>query len=341
MGKGDRNKAMASDGFSLIPLQVRMMRTLGIDVSKKRFHVALLRENGKFVTKAFDNTPAGFQALERWLHAKGATHPNVCLESTGTYSEALATHLFEAGYTVSMENPARIKHFARSAGLRTKNDAVDARAIARYAEAMQPEPWAPAPREVRELKALVRRLEAQLAMRTQEQGRLEADPPPIVREEVETHIAYLDSAIEATRKRIRDHIDNHPGLKQDHELLKTIPGLGDTTAAHLLAELDVRRYPSARQAAAYLGLTPRQHQSGTSVHGPARLAKEGNGRLRKALYFPALAAMRANPVIVAFAKRLRDRGKRPMVVVAAAMRKLIHIAFGVLKSQRPFNPQAA
>jgi len=141
-----------------------MMRTLGIDISKRSFHVALLRENGKFLTKAFDNTPAGFEALERWLQAKGAEHPHVCLESTGTYGEALATHLFEAGYTVSVENPARIKHFAKSAGVRTKNDAVDARAIARYAEAMKP-------------RALVRRLEAQLAMRTQEQGRLEANPP--------------------------------------------------------------------------------------------------------------------------------------------------------------------
>lgn len=318
-----------------------MMRTLGIDISKRSFHVALLRENGKFLTKAFDNTPAGFEALERWLQAKGAEHPHVCLESTGTYGEALATHLFEAGYTVSVENPARIKHFAKSAGVRTKNDAVDARAIARYAEAMKPKPWAPAPREVRELRALVRRLEAQLAMRTQEQGRLEANPPHIVHEEVEAHITYLDSAIETTRKRIRDHIDNHPGLKQDYELLKSIPGLGETSSAHLLAELDVGRYPSARQAAAYLGLTPRQYQSGTSVHGPAHLAKEGNGRLRKALYFPALAALRANPIVMAFAKRLRQRGKRPMVVVAAAMRKLVHIAFGVLKSKRPFDPQIA
>ena len=139
---------------------------------------------------------------------------------------------------------------------------------------------------------------------------------------------------------IRSHIDSHPGLKGQRDLLLSIPGIGETTAAKLLAEImDVKLYESARQLAAFAGLAPRPHESGSSVRRKARLSKSGAPRLRKALYFPAVVAMRHNPYVRAMSERLKERGKCPMQVIGAAMRKLIHIAYGVLKSGRPFDPE--
>lgn len=106
----------------------------------------------------------------------------------------------------------------------------------------------------------------------------------------------------------------------------------------MLAELSGCDFQHARQVAAYAGLVPQERQSGCSVRGKARLSKRGNGRLRKALYWPAIVAMRHNPALAAFARRLREAGKPKMVVIAAVMRKLLHLAFGVLTHQRPFDP---
>ncbi|MET0650419.1 MAG: transposase [Pyrinomonadaceae bacterium] len=139
---------------------------------------------------------------------------------------------------------------------------------------------------------------------------------------------------------IRSHIDSHPGLREQRDLLLTIPGIGETTAAKLLAEImDVKLYESARQLAAFAGLAPRLHESGSSVRKMAKLSKVGAPRLRKALYFPAISAIKHNPYIKDLGERLRKRGKCPMQVIGAAMRKLIHIAYGVLKSGRPFDPE--
>lgn len=160
-----------------------------------------------------------------------------------------------------------------------------------------------------------------------------------VRESLTEHIAFLDEEIKRTEGLIRDHIDQHPTLREQRELLVSIPGIGGTTAAKLLAEmLDVKLYKSARQLAAFAGLVPRLHESGSSIKRKARLSKIGAPRLRKALYFPAIAAIKYNPSINAMSIRLRERGLCSMQIIGAAMRKLVHIAYGVLKSGKPFDP---
>jgi transposase len=126
------------------------------------------------------------------------------------------------------------------------------------------------------------------------------------------------------------------------ELLTSIPGIGDLTASILLAEIgDVSDYDNARQLAAYAGLTPSERSSGTSVKGKTRLSCTGNVRMRKALYMPAVVAMRHNPLLKAMSERLLGRGKVKMQVIGALMRKLVHLAFGILKSQKPFDPNYA
>lgn len=313
---------------------------IGIDISKLKFDLCLLRDNGKFKHKVFPNTASGFLLLTAWLTKQKVQRVHVCMEATGTYGEALATYLFDAGHVVSVVNPATIKAYAQSHLSRTKTDKADATLIARFCAERKPPVWHPLAREVRELQALVRRLESLLEMHQMEVNRLEAGvSADLVTESLTGHIAFLDEEIKRTTALIRQHIDQHPTLREQRELLVSIPGIGNTTAAKLLAEmLDVKLYKSARQLAAFAGLVPRLHESGSSVRRKTRLSKIGAPRLRKALYFPAIAAIKYNPYIKAMSLRLKERGLCPMQIIGAAMRKLVHLAYGVLKSGMPFDP---
>jgi len=316
---------------------------LGLDVSKAKFDAALLAEDGKLRHRVFPNTDAGYAQLSAWLAKRQAPSVHACLEATGTYGEALAAYLHAAGHRVSMVNPAIIKAFAATEMSRTKTDKADAALIARYCLKHQPPAWAPPPPEITELQALVRRLEALLEMRQQERNRLAAGiASASVKAGVQQHIAYLDEQIAQTESLIKDHIDSNPTLKQQCDLLTSIPGIGEATAAKFLAEIvGVEHYRSARQVAAFAGLVPRHQESGSSVRGRPRLCKIGTARLRKAFYFPAIVATQHNPIVKAMSARMKERGKCPMVIIGAAMRKLIHIAYGVLKSGKPFDPHHA
>jgi transposase len=322
---------------------MRVTAYLGIDIAKRKFDVALLRPEEKYRAKAFANTPAGYAGLIAWIqrHHPGAVH--ACLEATGTYGEALAAALVDVGYVVSIVNPAIIAAYGRSQLLRTKTDPTDARLIARFCAKEQPAPWVPLPREVRELQALVRRLDALEGMRTQERNRLAAEPSQAaVRASIQHVIDLLEDELRALRERIHDHFDQHPDLRRQRDLLTTIPGIGAATAAVLLGEFGgITRFAEARACAAFAGVTPRRRESGTSIHGKPRLSKVGAPALRKALFFPALTALRHNPIARAMRERLLARGKHRMVIVGAVMRKLVHLAFGVLKTGQPFNAEYA
>jgi len=155
-------------------------------------------------------------------------------------------------------------------------------------------------------------------------------------------VAYLNAAIAETKQRIRDHIDNHPDLKHKKELLETIPGIGEATINVVLSEFsDISRFDNAKKLASFIGLAPRHRLSGTSVRGRSSMSKVGNGQIRKALLMPAMVAMKYNPVLIQMRERLLAAGKSKMLIVGAAMRKLVHIIYGVLKNDRPFNPHFA
>jgi transposase len=316
---------------------------LGLDLAKLKFNACLAREGGKLRHKVFANNPAGFSQLAGWLSQQGVERVHACMEATGTYGEALAAYLHEAGHTVSRVNPAAIKAYAQSHLSRTKNDRVDAALIAGFCAERRPPAWQPPASELRELQALVRRLDSLVEMRTMEENRLSSGiAVAAVRESVEELISHLTEQIKRTEALIRSHIDSHPGLRRQRELLDSIPGIGEATAAALLAEVpDLKQYRSARQVTAFAGLVPRERQSGSSIRGWVRLSKIGNARLRKALYFPAVTALRCSPFFQAWAEGLRARGKSKMSVIGAAMRKLVHLAYGVLKTGRPFDPEWA
>jgi len=316
---------------------------LGIDIAKLKFDVCLINRSGKLKHKVFLNTASGFEQLIRWLESQKTGELHACLEATGTYGEALALRLHEVGCVVSVVNPAAIKAFASACLSRTKTDKVDAALIARFCLAQQPTAWSPPATEVRQLQALVRRLESLIEMRVTEENRLSSGiAVDAVRHSLEAHIAYLREQIKQTEHLIGQHINNHPDLKEQSDLLDSIPGIGTATAALLLAEItNITQYKSARQVAAYAGLVPRERRSGSSVHGRVQLSKIGNARLRKALYFPAITALRCSNFFKAWASGLRERGKCKMSVIGAAMRKLIHLSYGVLKTGKPFDPNWA
>jgi transposase len=315
-----------------------MLPTLGLDISKDSFHVEL-SINQKLRHRRFTNRKEGFAELCAWLIKHKASLVHACLEATGPYSEALALYLHQQGHTVSVVNPAQIKAFGQSELLRNKDDRPDAGLIRRFCEKQQPAAWTPAPPQLRELQALTRHLENLLETRQQQINRLEVTNAKQVAKSLRKLVTQLDAEIKRTERQINDHVDRHPELKQQCQLLESIPGIGKRTATRLLAEIeDFSHYKSARQVAAYAGLTPRNNRSGTS-RGQTRLSKTGNARVRKALFLPAMVAKRHNPVVRGFCQRLARHGKNKMQLVGAAMRKLIHIAFGVLKSGKAFDPE--
>jgi transposase len=325
-------------------LELIMITFLGIDVAKDTLAIALLGFKKPRKTN-LPNSPAGAAQLLRWLANQHVHDVFACLEATGTYSEEIAQALHDAGMRVAVVNPARIASYAKSKLARNKTDPSDAFLIAQFAQAEQANLtlWTPPDPALRELRSLVRHLDALLEHKQAEVNRRAAGGhAALVLEALNAHIAFLEGQIKALVTQINDHLDGHPELRRDRELLESIKGIGSITAARILAEAgDLRRFGNARAVAAYAGLTPRQYRSGTSVQRQSRLSKVGNAALRRALYFPAIVAKQHNPVLQAFCARLAGRGMAKMAIIGAAMRKLLQLAYGVIASGRPFDPELA
>jgi len=219
---------------------------------------------------------------------------------------------------------------------RTKTDKADAKLIARFCKAINPSHWQPIPENILYLQSLTRRLDALLSMYRQECNRLEVCEKCLL-DSIQASINFIEAQIKEIKSKIKSHIDGDPDLNAKKQLLKTIPGVGEATIAQILTFMgDSHKFKSAKQVAAFVGLNPKHRISGTSVRGRAYISKTGNSALRKAFYMPAIVAKNHNPVIKEFCNRLEAAGKHKMCIIAAAMRKLIHIIFGVLKSGKPF-----
>jgi transposase len=313
---------------------------IGMDIAKDTFEACLLRTSGKRGIKSFANDATGIAKLQRWVASLDEKQPcHSCMEATGNYYLAAALALAEAEQTVSVVNPFRIKHAGFTYGQGNKTDKADARTLAQFCRKEQPAPWRAAAPEVRLLTALLRRVDSLQVQHVAEQNRLQ-DPGllDVVRTSIQSSLDFLSAEMARLHQQITDHIDQHPQLRADKELLQSIPGVGALTAHGLLAELpDVKQFDSAQDAAAFAGLNPCEYQSGKSVHKKTRLSKRGSVYLRKCLYMPALSAQRYNPCIAALCQRLQERGLAKKAVLGAAMRKLLMLAYGVLRNQQKFD----
>ena len=315
------------------------MDIIGIDISKAKFDAALLiGERVRY--GVFSNTEAGFEQFVAWLarhRPDPATPLHACMEATGNWGLDLATFLHGQGVRVSVVDPARIKAYGASELARNKTDRLNAALTARFCRAHAPSVWVPPAGALRELRELVRRCDALKSARVQEMNRRAAGfASPAVAASIKAHIDWLDEQIEALMGEVRRLVASDPVLSKNFALVRSITGFGEVSAVILLAELPNIAEFTPKALAAFAGLSPSEHSSGTSVRRPGKICRTGNQRLRSILYMCALSAKRNNKALADFVRRMAKAGKPPKVILVAVARKLLVYAHAVVRTQRPF-----
>ena len=305
-------------------------QTFGVDVSARWFEVAHAHAEP---VRRFANTVSGITACLSWLATFGMP-VRVGMEATGSYHLPLATALHEAGHEVLVCNPLSIARYSQAVLARTKTDAIDARRIARFCEAHDLAAWTPASPAQQQLRALLTARETLVQERLRLSNRQHAasytTPEALVTELQAPVLAAIEGQIAHIDRELAKLAAADTPLGAHLRVVVTIPGLGLTTAGALLASLLLDRLEPSRQVAAYVGLCPQERSSGSSVRGRGHTGLLGPAFLRKALYLPAIVAMRCNPALRAFAERLR-----------AIMRKLLLLAWTLLRTGQPFSPTYA
>lgn len=306
---------------------------VGIDVSKERLDIGIGASSASW---AVENNPAGLSSLKEKLTE--LTPTLIVLESTGGFESLALAELYAAGFPVARVNPGRVREFAKSIGQLAKSDRLDAKVLARYAEAVRPEPSVlPSPAE-QALAALVNRRRQLLEMHVAEQNRLTTAPKP-VRQMIHDHLDWLKSAVHKLDEEIDDFIQGSPLWKEKGDLLRSVPGVGNVTAFTLLAELPELGTLDRKEIAALVGVAPFNHDSGR--HSGKRSIHGGRSAVRNVLYMATLSATRFNPVIRKFYQSLLTAGKHKKVALVACMRKLLVILNAILRSHSPWRAPLA
>lgn len=306
---------------------------LGIDVSKNTLDCCLISD-GIFYERKFTNDSSGIDKLQTWLQEHGAdSNLHCCCEATGTYYEESARALSRR-YKMSVVNLRTIKGFGTAVMNRSKTDRQDAKLIARYCQAMKPEQWQSATPEHRQLQELVRYIARTKRQRAAEQTKRQT-APDYLKHHIQSTIEHLTELLSRLEQDLKAHYRSHPEQDSRRKRLKTIDGIGENAAA-VLCSVITDRFTHAKQLVAYLGLDPKEHQSGTSIRGRTRISKIGKSDIRAALYMPALVAYRTG-AFPDFTARLEAKGKPPKVIIVAIMRKLAVIAFHLLKNGEEFD----
>jgi transposase len=320
----------------------KVMLFIGIDISKASFDVAIWNNND-YKNKKFDNDQKGFKAFYKWTNSFKQS-AIFCMEATGIYNLALAKYLHENGEKIIVANPIKTSSFAKMEMLRNKTDKADSECIARYCQHLYAKGeinknlFTPKGKTYERLQFLNTRLDQLDKILTQEKNHLEAGLDKAAIRSVKSMIRHIEKQIAAIKKEIRMVVKEDAELKTQVELLMTINGIGEKTAWSILAYLgDISLYSNAKQVTSYAGLNPKIEQSGTTIN-KSSLSKMGNKRLRKALYMPAIVAIQHNPLLKTLYDRLLQNGKLKKVALCAVMRKLLVLAYGVLKSGKAFDP---
>jgi transposase len=314
---------------------------VGVDVAKDKLDVAI-KVSSSWKEKIFKNNMNGYAKLLTWLCNSFNTSTSnlfVCMEATGCYSEGLAEYLCVENVCTSVVNPMQIKNFARAKLTRNKNDQLDARVIASFAEKFKPANFIPCKEEtkrIKELTKLISVLETQKKLLKQQ---LESLKVHDVRQRISVMISDIEDQLECLEKEVSTLIAMDSELETNKKHIISIKGLGEKTANRLIAYLpDINRFKTAKQLAAFAGLSPTQQRSGNWI-GRTKISKYGDPKIRKVLYMPALVAKNTNPAFYEFSNRLKEKGLASKQVICAVMRKLIHIIFSLLKNNQDFNPE--
>jgi transposase len=312
------------------------MITVGVDISKLKFDIFYQDPSGKKISKVFENNSAGFEAMFKII--PNSDDIRVVMEATGNYGYDLANYSYQQKNEVYVVNPAQIKYYSQSKLRRSKTDKVDAKLICEFAIANNDlRPWQPMTLHLAEFRSLHRCLQNLKLDLVQFNNRLESERDHSVVSIYETIIKTIELQIKKMITKIRSLVKTDEKLTQDISLITTIPGVAELTAWGILSEVDISQFKTAKQLAAYAGLNSHIRQSGSSVKGRGSISKIGSAKLRKALYFPAMVALKHNYLIKDFGDRLKAKGKSGKVIIVAAMHKLLRMIFAILKSSKPFR----
>ena len=317
---------------------------VGIDVSAHELSVGMRRGfEDRLKITTFTNSAAGHKALLVFL-LQGNARARVCLEASGNYSLDLALTLqAHRQVEISVINPRRARRFAESLGERSKTDRVDARVLCEYAARMPWMPWQPPSPVALHLRALTRAIADLSCIHTQQNNRAHAAAashalPGLVVKEMQRHQKYLEQRMTRLRREALRLVAGHFELDRRFRLMLTATGIGETSALQILGELAVLpNMLDARQWVAFSGLDPRLFKSGKSVEKRPRISRGGSRHLRRALYMPALVALRRDPYLRRFYQKLVARGKARLQAVVAVMRKLLHALFAMFRTNQPYD----
>ena len=305
---------------------------IGIDVAKAKLDIADWPTS--FADQCANDTKGHQALIEKLPHKKDCLF---VVESTGGYEKRLVLELLDKGYLVAVVNPRQVRDFAKALGILAKTDRIDARVIARFGEQTRPRTVAQVHKKQDELDELVTRRRQLVSLRTCEMNRKQTTRSKLVKKDVQQTIDQLNKQLKRINKAIASLVSSDDEWKGKSDLLKSVPGVGEVTATTLIAELPELGQLSQRKIAALVGVAPFNRDSGQQRG--RRCIFGGRRSVRTALYMAALSALRTNPVIGQFAKRLKDQGKLGKVVVVACMRKLLVILNSMVKNNTAWNPQ--
>lgn len=311
---------------------------LGLDVAKQTFDVCLIAPNQKPSRSKFPNSLQGFRQLMSWLHGLDIKEIHACLEPTGVYSKALSTFLYRAGIRVSQVNSFAVQCHGRSKNFRSKTDKIDAFLLADYCLKENPPTWEPPS----ELQSTLREIQHRLVnideLIRQEKNRMEAAESKLVREDIQDSLGRLYIRRELLEKAAKKLVKSDDVTAGNFAILNSILGIGEKSALRLLALVQFQRFENGRQVACFAGLTPKQFESGTSIHKKSQISRIGSSELRATLYFPAMVARQHNPQLREFADRLEQQNKPPKVILCAVARKLLVLAATLIRKQEFYDP---
>ena len=304
---------------------------VGIDVAKAQLDIALRPTGERW---AVPNEDASLAPLVTQLQA--VCPVLIVLEATGGYQRAVVAALVAAGLPVVVVNPRQARDFAKATGQLAKTDALDARALAHFADAVRPTPRPLPDAQTEELRALLARRRQLIGMRTAESNRL-GSAPPRVQADLQAHIAWLDQRLAAIDDDLDTTLRASPVWRERETLYRSVPGIGPVCARTLVLDLPELGTLSRQRIAALVGVAPLNRDSGT-LRGH-RTIWGGRAHVRATLYMGTLVAVRHNPVLKAFYERLCLAGKVKKVALIACMRKLLTILNAMVKHQTPWQPQ--
>lgn len=318
------------------------MNQVGIDISDKVFDVSM-PSSPKVRRRQFINTASGHRQFIKWV-LKSSDSARVCLEATGIYHLQLALALHrQAAIELMVVNPRAARRFAQARMVRAKTDAIDADGMLQYLQSMPFCPWTAPADQVLQLQSLAHRRAQLTKEQTRERCRLHASQRAgahtrLAQQDIKAHLKQLQKRIDNIQQHAIELIQHDPKLADDLRIIDSIPGFAELSAMKVIAELaPLAKDLKPAQWVAQAGLDPRPYESGSSIHPPRRISKQGNARLRTALFLPALSAVQHDPNVKAFYDSLLGRGKAKMQANTAVMRKLLHAIWGMLHHRQEWD----